>query len=50
MIPAQTIENDEDREIQNEYKEMNKNKRKTQQKQKQFIRHTTGKAGKDQWE
>ena len=29
MIPAQTIENDEDREIQNEYKEMNKNKRKT---------------------
>ena len=29
MIPAQTIENDEDREIQNEYKERNKNKRKT---------------------
>ena len=28
MIPAQTIENDEDREIQNEYKERNKNKRK----------------------
>ena len=53
LIAASTIEEDEDRETQNEYKKRKKNERKTQWTKKQlhgqFIRQIMGKASEDQW-
>ena len=54
LTAARTVEEDEDRETPNEYKNRKKNKRKKQWTQKQlheqFVRQTSGKASEGQWE